>query len=137
MSKDKKDVKQIKLELEGPLRKFLEDECSLECRSLTAHVRYIINKYYLERVQNPSSQILPFSHQNMRNGNCSEQIVRSTNPNEPIIPSTNHNEPIIPSTNFDEQESDKYVSNNHEQYQESNPYEEEDYGYINQDVLDF
>ena len=127
MSKDKKDVKQIKLELEGPLRKFLEDECSLECRSLTAHVRYIINKYYLERVQNPSSQILPFSHQNMRNGNCSEQIVRSTNPNEPIIPSTN----------FDEQESDKYVSNNHEQYQESNPYEEEDYGYINQDVLDF
>ena len=56
MSENKKDKVQVKITLEGPIKDFLEKEADVQCRKITAHVRYILNNYYAERMRTMGSQ---------------------------------------------------------------------------------
>lgn len=137
MSESKKDSVQVKLTLEGPMKDFLEKEAELECRKITAHIRYIVNHYYAERMRTMSSQMGNVTNFVGHQSNYNESIVRNMNYNEPIVPPTNSEEQKVLATNMDEQESDKYAPESDVSSPQKDVLEGEDFGYINSDALDF
>lgn len=129
-AKSKKDKVQVKIELEGPIKDFLESECALECRSLTAHIRYIVNRYFMERNGTLSVQsVIPMN-----------TYAPQTNSNELKVPTTNSNELLVNNTN-QELQKDTNTNNIGQDSEENSPntdvLEGEDYGYIADEVLDF
>lgn len=130
MSRNKKDKVQVKLELEGAIKDFLEEECSLECRSLTAHVRYIVNRYYMERNGTLGGQTATMTNLNPLKNNFDTPTIQYANDDEQIVRNTNFNEQNNPITN-------NYEQGSNENSQQGDVLEKEDFTYINSDVLDF
>lgn len=130
MSKRSKEKVQVKLELEGALKDFLENECALECRSLTAHIRYIVNRYYMERNSCSNEQMMITRHQIIQNNNHYEQSILETKQNELQVRNMNTNEPNVTTENDNAPQEDGYEL-------EQDVLAGEDFGYIDSNVLDF
>ena len=105
MSENKKEKVQIKLTLEGPIKDFLEKEAELECRKVTAHIRYIVNKYYAERMRTLSSHSGSIGNNSVPSSDYMEPIVHSGHQGELRVINTNPNEPIVPSSSAEGQKS--------------------------------
>lgn len=137
MSENKKDKVQVKITLEGPIKDFLEKEADVQCRKITAHVRYILNNYYAERMRTMGSQKVDMINIFDTQSDCYEPMVYNMNYNEPIVRAMNHSELKSTPMNNIVTESDRIVQQSDKEQLQKDALEEENLDYIDQDALDF